>query len=96
MIGHDSVIILSLLGDHEVNTGSILMRPVDQHASTMFPGAFHEDKLSIRAGPLTFFVGLSQRGIHAGIDIGIVENVITEAAEVPVVVALKGHEPTVF
>lgn len=96
MIGNDRVIITSFLWHHEVNTGPILMRPVDQHPSPMFSGAFHEDKFAVRTGRLTFLVGLRQCGIHPGIDIGIVEDVIAEAAEVPVVVALKGHEPSVF
>ena len=96
MVGHDSVIIISLLRYHKVNAGPVLMRPMDQHTSPMFSGAFHEDKFSIRAGRLTFLVGFSQGCMHAGIDIRIVENIITEAAEVPVVVALKGHEPAVF
>src|SRR5688572_115153 len=82
--------------NHKVYTGAILMCPVNQHSSAMFACTFHQYKFTIWASSLTSLVRIHQRFVFSGMDIGVIENVITEAAEVAEVFTFEWHEPSIL
>jgi hypothetical protein len=72
------------------------MGPVDEHAAAMFTGTFHQDKFPARTGLFTGLISFDQGFVYTGVDVSVVEDLITETAEIAKVRSLKRHEIAVL